>query len=259
MKISLVLFLSLFSMSVMAQKSLSSQTFQGSIRPVLNAILHDYYQMVGLFPEFPKELGNLVEQLNGLHDDRELLLQKCPRQINSACLSNVKSLNRKLTQIEGRTLILISGIQLSPSLHISSLAGLRVIGDFQNLLAQTNGELANSAYMVEANVKHRRETYQVVKKLDELGTILSLCMVEYIPFAYKEDFRQVYFNFIHPIQTQISKSQNYEFFNKSIESLNFSYNLLNMTLTKRKKTPEGMAPYLSLIHNRWNSILRYYY
>jgi hypothetical protein len=36
--------------------------------------------------------------------------------------------------------------------------------------------------------------------------------------------------------------------------------LLNQSLTKRnKKTPEGMGPYLATIHNRWNSILRYYF
>jgi hypothetical protein len=99
----------------------------------------------------------------------------------------------------------------------------------------------------------------MIKELDELTTIVSLAVMEYIPLNYKEDFRHFFFNFIHPIQQQISKKNNYEFLNRNIYSLNFSINLLNQTLTKKKKTPEGMAPFLAVIHNRWNSIIRNYY
>ncbi len=253
------LLLLLFSMPVWAQKSLSSQTFQANIKPVLNGVLHDYYQMLGLFPDFPKELPSLMGQAQGLHDEKELLLQKCPRLLNASCLSNLESLQKSLTTIDGKTLTLMSEMKMSSSLHMSSIAGLRIIGDFQNLVASVKGDIANSALAIRSKVNYKKETYQIVKSLDELNTLLSLSIVEYIPFTYKEDFRQAFFNFIQPIQTQISKPQNYEFFNKNIVPLNFSINLLNMTLTKKKKTPEGMAPYLSLIHNRWNSILRYYY
>lgn len=255
----ILLLIAFYSWSALAQKNLSSQTFQASIRPVLNGVLHDYYQMIGHFPDFPKELPALINQVNALHEDKELMLAKCPRLLAAPCLSNIQSLQTKLSAIEAKTLVIISELKMPATLHISSIAGLRILGDFQNQVMAVKGDLSNSALTIRANVKHRRESYQIVKRLDELSTLLSLSIIEYVPFAYKEDFRQVFFNFIQPIQTQISKAQNYEFFNKNIVSLNFSFNLLNMTLTKRKKTPEGMAPYLSLIHNRWNSILRYYY
>ncbi len=113
---------------------------------------------------------------------------------------------------------------------------------------------------MRARIKQKKETYTVVRKIDELQAMLSLSIVEFIPFLYKDDFRLFYTNFVHPIEVQLSKHKNYEFLNRNVNSLNFSINLLNQNLTKRsKKTPEGMAPFLSLIHNRWNSLLRYYF
>jgi hypothetical protein len=112
---------------------------------------------------------------------------------------------------------------------------------------------------MRAQISDKKNTATLVKQIDELQTVLSLAVVEYIPYGYREDFRHFYFDFVHPIELQVSKNNNYEFLNRNVSALNFAINLLNQNLTKRnKKTPEGMAPYLSLIHNRWNSLIRYY-
>ncbi len=243
-----------------AQKQISSQAFQANVRPVLSGILNDFYQMMTLFPDFPKELMVLVDQMDSLTLDKEDLRLKCPRVLAKPCLENITSLRNKLSLIQAKTLELFSGQKMSPTLHLNSLAGLRLINEFHMGLEEVKGQLDNSEFMIKAQVSHKRDTYQILKSLDELNTYLSLSVVEYVPYLYKEEFRHFYFNFVHPIQQQISKNQNYEFLNRNVNSLNFAINLLNMNLTKRnKKTPEGMAPFLSLIHNRWNSLLRYYF
>jgi hypothetical protein len=135
----------------------------------------------------------------------------------------------------------------------------RCITEFDNELEQVKGLIDNSSLLLKAKVSHKREPHFIIRELDELHALLSLAVVESIPVLYQDDFKLFFNNFIHPLQQQISKQKNFEYLNRNIDVLNFSLNLLNMQLTKRKKTPEGMAPYLSTIHNRWNSILRYYW
>lgn len=256
----LLLFSLSFSMSAFAQRNLNSQSFQANVRPVLSGILSDFYQMITLFPDFPKELIGIVDEIDDLHGEKELIREKCPRNLDINCLPNIINLRNRLVGIQAKTLGLISRQKMSSSLHMNSLAGIRTTNEFMMELEEIKGVLDNASLIMKAGASQKKPTFHVIKQIDELSTYISLTVVEYIPYIYKADFRHFYFNFIHPIQQQISKHQNYEFLNRNLNSLNFALNLLNQNLTKRnKKTPEGMAPYLSVIHNRWNSLLRYYF
>lgn len=255
-----LLFLLLYTPLTFAQKKLGPETFQVNVRPVLNGILGDFYQMIALFPDFPKELIPLIQEMDKLTIDKEVMRENCPRVITAKCAENVKSLRKKLQDIRAYSLNLMAEQKMASTMHLSGLSGLRLVNQFDTKLEEIKGYLDNTSFLQTANIPQKRETYFVLKQLDELNTYISLALVEYIPFTYKSDFRHFYFNFVQPIQLQISKNKNYEFLNRNVNSLNFAINLLNMNLTKRnKKTPDGMAPYLSVIHNRWNSLLRYYF
>lgn len=250
----------LLSLSVHAQKSLSPQAFQSNVRPVLSGILSDFYQMISLFPEFPKGVVDVIENMDTLTLDKDLIKEGCPKSLNPKCLSALISLKNKLEGIKSRTLKALSSQQISESPYMNSLGGMRLFTEFHTKLEEVDGLLANDLLMMKADISKELPTFKVIKLLDDLNTLISLSIVEFIPFTYKEDFRHFFFNFVHPVQLQISKNMNYEFLNRNVNSLNFAVNLLNMNLTKRnKKTPAGFGPYLATIHNRWNSILRYYF
>lgn len=247
------------SQAAYAQRSLSRETFMVNVRPVLQGILSDFYQMVALFPDFPKELVPVIEALDDLTVDKENLRETCPRLLEVKCKSSVDNLRSKLLQIRSLNLKLLSGQKASSALHLNALSGMRIVTEFDSEVEEVKGFLDNASFLMTAKIPQKKETFALLKDLDQLSTMISLSVVEYVPYLYKDDFRHFYFNFVHPIQLQISKHKNYEFLNRNVSSLNFTINLLNMTLTKRKKTPEGMGPYLNTIHNRWNSLLRYYW
>lgn len=249
----------LFIGQAQAQRSLNRESFMVNVRPVLNGILNDFYQMVALFPDFPKEIIPLVQELDTITTDKEQLKETCPRVVEKSCAKTIESIRTKLSSIRLLSLKLLSEQKMSSALYINSMAGQRVVTQFDSEVEEIKSYLDNASYLLTAGIKQKRETYYILKELDELNTLMSLALVEYIPYMYKDDFRHFYFNFVGPIQLQISKNKNYEFLNRNVNSLNFAINLLNMNLTKRKKTPEGMGPYLSVIHNRWNSLLRYYF
>lgn len=255
----ILLIILLTSQMAYAQRSLNRDAFMIKVRPVLNAILNDFYQMITHFPDFPKELIPLIQELDTLTIDKEVLRETCPRLIDVKCKKTVESIRGKLAKIKSLSLTVIQKQRMSSSLHINSLSGFRLLTQFDAELEEIKTYFDNTAFLASAQLPQKRETYFALKGLDELDTILSLSIVDFIPYNYREDFRHFYFNFVHPIQLQISKNINYEFLNRNVNSLNFAINLLNMNLTKRKKTPEGMGSYLSLIHNRWNSILRNYF
>lgn len=250
----------IFSPLSYAQKTLGPETFQVHVRPVLNGILGDFYQMISHFPDFPRELIPLIQEMDKLTSDKEVMLERCPHVLTVKCKENINNLRRKLRDIKGYSLNLMAEQKMASSLHLSALSGLRLINQFDSRLEEVKGILDNTSFLQSANIPQKRKTYEILKQLDELNIFVSLALVEYIPFNYKSDFRHFYTNFVQPIQLQISKNKNYEFLNRNVNSLNFAINLLNQNLTKRnKKTPEGMAPYLSVMHNRWNSLLRYYF
>lgn len=255
-----ILFMCLIPLQSFAQNKISPQAFQVNVKPVLAGIVNDFYQMVALFPDVPRELIDIIDDLDGLSEQKNGLLKDCPRLLEDKCLSGIDALRSKLRSLDLKTISLIRKQGQSQSLHLTSLSGKRVIDDFQECLESLKAKLDNISFMIKAHVPLRQETSPLIKQVDELNTFTSLALVEYVPYTYKEDFRHFYFSFVYPIQLQMGKSQNHEFMNRNLTSLNFALNLLNMNLTKRnKKTPEGMAPYLATIHNRWNSILRYYY
>jgi hypothetical protein len=256
----IILFLILIlSPHAFAQKSLGRESFMVNVRPVLNGILGDFYQMVTLFPDFPHELIPVIQGLDELTPQKELLRSACPRRIDAKCKATIDDIRIRLARLRTQTMVLLNAHKLAAAPYVNSLAGLRIVTEFDGELEEVKGLLDNSSFLIAAQIPQKRETYFILKELDELNTLLSLAVVEHIPFPYKEDFRHFFFNFVHPIQQQISKNNNHEYVNKNITALNFAVNLLNQTLTKKKKTPEGMGPFLATIHNRWNSLLRYYF
>ncbi len=245
---------------VEAQRSLSQEAFRGNVRPVLSGIINDFYQMISLFPDYPRELIPLVEEVNGIYENKENLKSHCPRVLNDQCFPDIRQIQEKLNSLSIRAMKARATMRMSSSPYLGNLGGLRVLGEFEAKLEMVKGIFDNKSFFIKARISEKKETYPLLLELDELSTLLSLAVVEFIPYHYKEDFRHFYFNFVHPIELNINKRHNYEFLNRNVSSLNFTLNLLNMNLTKRnKKTPEGMAPYLNTIHNRWNSLLRYYF
>lgn len=259
MKILFVLCLMLAS-RVEAQRSLSQEAFRGNVRPVLSGIINDFYQMISLFPDYPRELIPLVEEVNGIYENKENLKDHCPRVLSEQCFPDIRQLQEKLNSLSIKAMKARATMRMSSSPYLGNLGGLRVLGEFEAKLEMVKGIFDNKSFFIKAKISEKKETYPLLLELDELSTLLSLAVVEFIPYTYKEDFRHFYFNFVHPIELNINKRQNYQFLNRNVNSLNFTLNLLNMNLTKRnKKTPEGMAPFLNTIHNRWNSLLRYYF
>ena len=248
------------SLQASAQHTIGAQSFQVSVRPSLNAILNDFYQMIVLFPDVPRELVNILDNLDHYNELKMGLLQDCPRLVEKKCLPGIDALRKKLSEIDSKTIGLVGRRNLANTKYLTSLSGTRVMGDFQESLEVLRAKLDNIAFLIKADIPLRQETSPLVKRVDELSTYTSLAVVEYIPFEYKEEFRHFFFGFVHPLRLQLGKPTTYEFVNQNIRDLNFALNLLNQSLTKRnKKTPDGMAPYLATIHNRWNGILRYYY
>ena len=68
MKIFLAIILTL-STHVHAQRSIGRESFMVNVKPALNSILNDFYQMIELFPEFPKNMTGILKELDSLTID----------------------------------------------------------------------------------------------------------------------------------------------------------------------------------------------
>ncbi len=256
----LIPFLLLFlSFQTWAQKSISAQVFQVNVKPILQGIVGDFYQMIGLFPHYPKSIIQISNDLQSLENEKEILLSSCSHKLDQNCLSAIDQLRRKILPIEALTAKVLQHKTFENTLYLDQLSGQRILREFYSDLIEFQYKLNNASLFLKSKVRTNHKGIYFVKLFDQLQIQMSLAVVEFVPMVYKAEFKNFYSNFIHPIEKHRSQKTSHQHFSQNISHFNFSINLLNQNLTKRnKKTPEGMAPYLSVIHNRWNSILRYY-
>jgi hypothetical protein len=256
----LFILLLLLSNAAWSQKTISSGTFQGTVRPIVTGMINDFYNLVSKFPEFPHEFAAIMDETGNLLQPKLNLLTDCPAYLTKNCLSSLQELQGRLSKIDGITLKLLANQKMSESLHLNSLNGMRFLYQFQAALASLKGTIENTTFLIKAELKPSQKSYPLVKKIDELRDLAGMALVEHVPYAYKEDFRHFYLDFVFPLETELPKVSNYEYMNRNVRYLNFTFNLLKMNLTKKnKKTPEGMGPLLESMHNRWNSAVRVYY
>lgn len=259
LKFILFIFLTLAGDQSFGQKDVTRESFMINVRPVLNGLVSDFYQMITLFPDFPQKIIPLMKEMDLLNIEKNLIKEICPRTLDKKCRQPINNLLLKISKAKLSSTFLLSHLNLVKSNDISSIAGMRIISEFDLKLEELKVKIENSSLLISAGINQKIDTFQIIKDIDELETLISLAFIEHVPLYYKQDFRNFYFDFIRPIEQQISNSNNHKFLTRNMNSLNFSINLLVQTLTKRKKTPQGMSQFLNIIHNRWNSIIRYYF
>lgn len=256
----LLILLLLFSNFAWSQKSIGSGSFQGSVKPMLTGLINDFYSLVAKFPNFPTEFTPLMEETGNLLQPKLNLLAECPSVMSKKCAGSLQELQQRLSKIEAITLKLLARQQLSESLHLEAIGGMRLLNQFQLAMASLKGTIDNTSFLIKAELRPSQKSYPLVKKIDELRDLAGMALVEHVPYLYKEDFRHFYLDFVFPLETELPKVSNYEYMNRNVRYLNFTFNLLKMNLTKKnKKTPEGMGPLLENMHNRWNGVMRSYY
>jgi hypothetical protein len=239
--------------------TISPQTFQINIKPILSSIIQDYYQMLSLFKGYPPEIISIVKLFNNLEDEKKSLENICSQKNPNDCFTLLAKIKNQINEIETLSLGLLGNIELENSLYFNSIIGIRQVTELHLGLMELKYKLSQISFLQYTKIKNQKSPYRLMKMIDELQLKSSLCLIDFVPRQYKEEIKTFYFDFIFPLERQLKRDSNVIFFNQRLNALNFSLNLLNQNLTKRnKKTPEGWAPYLLTIHNKWNSIFRYY-
>ncbi len=246
-------------MSALAQRELPPGVFRSVARPQLSGIISEFYQMIEIFPDYPQNINELLRTSRQFEDDKQLLIDTCPRYINDQCLPIIEKMLKGVNELELQTTRFYGQLKSNQEPYISALTGLRFINLYQNELSKLKSSLDFASFTYRAK-KSQIKTDPIIFLFDKMKTYLSLSVPEFIPFIYKEDFKQFYSNFIRPLEHHLSTPTAHTFFYKNLKELNFNIHLLHQNLTKRnKKTPQGMAGSLNNLQNRWNSILRAYY
>lgn len=256
----ILVFLCLFiTQAAIAQRELPAGVFRSVARPQLSGIVSEFYQMIELFPDYPQNINQLLHTSRQFEDDKQVLIETCPRYINQACLPTIEKMLKGIQDLDQQTTTFYGQLKSNQEPYISALTGLRFIDLYQNELIKLKSALEFASFTYRAK-KSQIKTDPIIFLHDRMKTYLSLSVPEFTPYVYKEDFKQFYMNFIRPLEHHLSTPTAHTFFYKNIKELNFNLNLLHQNLTKRnKKTPAGMAGNLNNLQNRWNLILRSYY
>jgi hypothetical protein len=245
-----ILWCALFCFQAMAQRELPPGVFKSVARPQLSGIINEFYQMIEQFPDFPKDMNHLINTSKQFEDDRQLIIQTCPRYINDFCLSTIERMLKGVQELDLLTTTFYGFLKSNNEPYISALTGLRFIDLYQNELLKLKSALEFASFTYRAK-KSQIKTDPILLLHDRMKTYLSLSVPEFTPYIY---------NFIRPLEHHLSTPTAHTFFYKNLKELNFSLNLLHQNLTKRsKKTPQGMSGSLNNMHMRWNLIQRAYY
>lgn len=234
-------------------------TFQSQIRPQLHGLVSEFYDMVIMFPDYPRGMSKIVSLSNRFESSKQTLIEKCPRYLNAECLPVIEEMIKNAQDLSALTLSFYGEIKMAHEPYISGITGLRFINQYNSELEKFKGQLELASLTYRAK-KLNIKIDPILLAHDHMRTYLSLSVVEFIPYLYKDNFKQFYMNFVRPMENNLSTPTAHTFVFKNIKDLNFNLNLLHQNLTKRnKKTPTGMGSNLNQLQNRWNLVMRGYY
>lgn len=249
-----ILFLCL-TVQASASRKPTPQAFSAQVRPLLNSIQNDYFHILNQFPEFPRELPDLINQLYDQQNIRDQIPLDCPRNINNQCKDGVLALKSQLSNISSNLQKVISQLKSRQTTYLGSLIGVKHALNGLNLLWSLKTDLEFATFLIDAEIPTQLGSLDIIQRLDMVRAELILSMLEFVPELYQIDFKTFYFEFIQPLYL----NKNNEYLSSNMSKLNFNLNLFVQNLTKRnKKTPEGSNQYLQLMHMRWNGIQRFY-
>ena len=235
---------------------LTDYEFSRYIKPQLNSISQEYYNLLSLLnPEFKNVKGTFYLSRD-IYKLSLSLSKVCSNKNNPSCISLIDGLIKKTNQIislNSSYFVLNKKKFLSGQSFINSLISYNnFFGHIMNL----NSKLRDFKYFYFSEINFK-QTMNLEKSILETINLYNLYLLHTSDNRFKQKFTSYWNGFIRPVNEIILPLSDKNHFIRKINDFNIKWNELNVQLTKKNKPiSKQVKTLLKVMHNRWNNILK---
>lgn len=243
--LSLLLITQLSNAALKDQIQLNEARYSTSVRPVLQSISNDFYELLNFLRPEIQNLGSIAHYNIKIKVEMNHIGKVCPKDVQKNCQASLANIEFYLhkQEIEFSKLMVKPLCVLETSAYCSSSSHDLQEAYLYNLKAQ-------------AKLRHQN-FYELKLETDRLRTQTHNLMGQLIPDKDRKEIELVWFDFFKNIEEFFLTQNNPKLFLEWIDKLNFSINEFNMTVEQKEKNYKpGFRPRVEQIHSKWNVMIR---
>ena len=257
MRIFLLIFLLIFSSSVMAALSenfnLTEAQYSAKVKPYLQSLDNDFYE---LFLSFRPELTAIKDvSKNNIKIKRELkyMDKTCNKQVFMKCQASLNNL-LKLAEENHSFIQSLKNIQYcSKDALKKCIFAMEILNDLYLVSFRTKNNLTLATLSSAPKISW----VQIEKDLSELNTLSQSFIAQSFPDANNQDFQLIWGTFFKEVEDLFLPSSDAKLFQAWVDRLNFAMNEFLLSLSNKEKIlPSGLKNKAESMHGKWNIMLR---
>lgn len=232
---------------------ISDSSFNQSVRPLLESMNHDFFDLYELTSGERKEPRNLSSQYRKIKTEINYIKKVCPVNPLIRCKASfeviqsaLRVIDEQLTHLSKNTKCQSYRFQSCPI--ISNILENEIVSLYrarQNLM------------LSYASSGHQKIFLEFIKDIDLAHAYHHGFMAQTLPETIYPILFTYYTSFIQPTDSLIIPMRNGKTFNNWVDRLNFAVNEFHLNLEQKQKLiPAQYMNKASEIHGKWNGWLR---
>lgn len=227
------------------------------VRPQLRSILQDYQTLLLLLnPEF----SNFKSSFS---DVRKILKSRiyskgfCHQEEIQACLIELKKVKSLLLSLKKASHNPVNYTKIKHLTLDQKLRAENHITDYQQKILKAKISIENLTLETRL-ISNKEISLKEVRFLTkDVVTHFYMIVTDFSDNRFNNDLNIFWSSFYMPVLNYVLMGDQKEFFLNNIKKFNISWNSLNVRLTKRnKKISKQVNTLISVMHRRWNNILK---
>lgn len=233
-----------------------------AIRQLRSLRIEFFHLMKKMAPKV-EDLIQLTERLSRIHESSLKLSQSCPHKLEN-CQPQLKELYRQTKNLD-RTLFELQESKLSFAVGKNNSETNKLMEIYTNLslMSEENQKVIQSLELqlvvLETpftSPEMRALDYQ--QRIHEMLLLAEINMTALLEGPLRGEFHDLWINFIKKVDQRVVQPRDKEHLINRMEDYNFAWNTFHKNLSKAhdNKLNSNILRTLSIMHNRWNSILK---
>jgi len=225
---------------------LSKYEYQNLVKPSLNQIYESYKNLTTKLGKKNKALIDIFDEYDEIKKASLSFQKSCSRPDSPDC---VDILDTYLSSYKKISLL----IEKDKGFH---KAATRYQAYNSNIL-KTYNHIYNFRYQYKANIHESKKVWPLLKKIEGSYNEFNFLVTKQSLPQIKKHLHLFWSDYIKILFNKVLQAKDRELFKKRLGSLNQSWNVFHVMMTKRNiDVPKDAKQVMLSMHRRWNYILK---
>ncbi|OFZ24634.1 MAG: hypothetical protein A2381_07285 [Bdellovibrionales bacterium RIFOXYB1_FULL_37_110] len=242
--------------------NLDNTMLERYIKPQLKAMVSEYYQTLATLHPLNPQLIKLKELAQKASIEWKNWNKHC-NTWNESCVQDLKKIKKIQRDLEVQTTSLQKQIfDRSFFLNQFFTDSLFLLSSDLDELSILNYKTIDAMDMIsilaiDSKLPLQSKTDLIEDNINMMQLLSEKILTELLPKTLKRQYFELWFFFVKDLERYLTSNNSDTFFLNRLEYFNQNWNSFHMLLSKHiVQAPQSTLNTLSIMHNRWNSVLK---